>query len=123
VGCKLILFDGPAPKLPAWDDLGVAEVGCHIDTPGPTCKQRLRAEACRMGGDVIYNMPKKALRPSDQVIVLRAQVAHTRGNVKEANAEPPPPSDADAGAAPIEPLPHATPAPGATDAGGGFGGG
>jgi hypothetical protein len=99
--CKLQVFHSPAPGVAAWDDLGVAEVGCYLDVGVQQCMQRLKEEACRMGGDIIYNVPNKPARPKDQVLVYRAQVAHTRSSDKKGVEEPPPPEQ-DAG--PIEPL-------------------
>jgi len=101
-GCHLEIFYTPAPRgIAAWDDLGVAQVGCQIDTPQPQCLRRLMEEACRMGGDILYNVPEKPLRPSDQVLMYRAQVAHTL--VKDGKPdEGPPPIEPDAG--PVEPL-------------------
>ena len=64
--------------MTTWDDLGVVEVGCYLDESEVTCLQRLRAEACRMGGDMIYNVPKRALRPLERAMVYRGMVAHTR---------------------------------------------
>ena len=58
-GCKLAIYETPAPPVASWDDLGVAEIGCHINTALPQCWDQLRAQACRMGGDMIYNVPKR----------------------------------------------------------------
>ena len=56
-----------------------AEVGCYLDESEITCLGRLRTEACRMGGDIIYNVPKKALRPVERGMVYRAHGrAHAR---------------------------------------------
>src|SRR5262245_22169726 len=109
-GCALAVYNG----LPtgAWDDLGVAEVGCYLDESEIACLNRLRTDACRMGGDIIYNVPKKALRPVERGMVYRARVAHSR-DVKKADDAPAP---SDAGNGPIQPLPKtadvaAAPAP------------
>src|SRR5262245_38703560 len=59
--CKLAVFHTPAPGVPAWDDLGVAEVGCYLDVGVQQCMQKLKAEACRLGGDILYNVPEKPL--------------------------------------------------------------
>jgi hypothetical protein len=112
--CKLAVFYTPAPKVSGWDDLGVAEVGCHLAVGVQQCMQRLREEACRMGGDILYAVPEKPLRPKDEVLVYRAQVAHTRAGAKKLDDAPPPPEQ-DAG--PIEPL--VMPPPAATDGGAG----
>ena len=117
-GCKLAVFESATPLgIAGWDDLGVAEVGCHINTAYPQCFDRLRAEACRMGGDILYNVPRRPLRPHDQLMVFRGRVAHTKEKVpaeKEEPATPPPPP---ASTGPIEPLVAPPPAP--VDAGAG----
>ena len=99
-GCALSVHRG-LPDVPVWDDLGVAKVDCYLDESEIACLGRLRTEACRMGGDIIYNMPKKALRPVERGMVYRAQVAHTRAAKTTDDA----PIPADAGSGPIEPLP------------------
>src|SRR5450432_1141322 len=60
-----------------------------------------------MGGDVIYGIPRKPLRPRDQVVVYRAQVAHTRLNSpkKQEDPELPPPASPEELAGPVMPLP------------------
>jgi hypothetical protein len=35
-------------------------------------------EACRLGGDMLYDVPKKPLRPTDQGMVYTGHVAHTK---------------------------------------------
>jgi hypothetical protein len=77
-GCELAVYHTAVPGLAAWDDLGVAEAVCNIGIPVAECLRMLRAEACRMGGDVLYNVPYKPFRPRDQVMQFRGQVAHTR---------------------------------------------
>jgi hypothetical protein len=114
-GCELAVYN----SLPTggWDDIGVAEVGCYLDESEITCLGRLRVEACRMGGDIIYNVPRKALRPVERGMVYRAMVAHTRAG-KETDDGPT--AALDAGSEPIEPLPNAAAAvttpPGPRDA-------
>jgi hypothetical protein len=116
-GCPLAMYNG-LPDTKVWDDIGPAEVGCYLDESEIACLGRLRTEACRMGGDIVYNVPKKALRPMERGMVYRAMVAHTR-DVKKADDAPAP---VDAGSGAVEPLLPATAAsaatPPATDGGG-----
>jgi hypothetical protein len=77
-GCRIALYHTATPDVPVWDDIGIAEVGCYLDEGEVACLRRLRAEGCRMGGDIIYNVPKRPLRPEERAIVFRGQVAHTR---------------------------------------------
>jgi hypothetical protein len=77
-GCSLTMLHAPAPNVADWDDLGVAEVTCHIDVGLTQCLRLFRAEACRMGADIVYDLPEKPLRPREQAVLYRGRVAHTR---------------------------------------------
>jgi hypothetical protein len=81
-GCALSVHHG-LPDVPVWDDLGVARVDCYLDESEIACLGRLRTEACRMGGDIIYDVPAKASRPVERGMVYQAKVAHTRGAKKK----------------------------------------
>jgi len=114
--CKLAVFKTPTPGVAAWDDIGLAEVACHINTGHPECMGRLRAEACRMGGDILYAVPDRPLRPRDEVLLFRGQVAHTVPDKQKAPDKPEaPPEPASSG--PIEPLVAPPAPPAAPDAG------
>jgi hypothetical protein len=103
-GCELALYH----NLPAgaWDDIGPVEVDCYLDESEIACLGRLRTEACRMGGDIVYDVPSKALRPYERGMIYRAKVGHTRVTKKPDDGPAP-----DAGSGPIEPLPNAARAP------------
>src|SRR5438105_4629222 len=88
-GCPLTVYGG-LPTAGPWDDLGVAQVDCYLDESEIACLSRLHTEACRMGGDIIYNVPKKALRPVERGMIYRAQVAHTRASSKKDEPAAPP---------------------------------
>ncbi|HEY4393752.1 MAG TPA: hypothetical protein VGP64_06800 [Polyangia bacterium] len=76
-GCKLRVFHGP-PEVKEWDDLGIAHVDCQLDLGRVQCLQRLKMEACRLGADILYDVPQKPLRPTDQGMVYTGHVAHTK---------------------------------------------
>jgi hypothetical protein len=107
-GCEIALYHTAVPAAAAWDDLGVAEVSCHVNTPLTQCLQMLKAEACRLGGDLIYNVPRMPLRPQDQVVLFRGQVAHTLpGKPLKSEtdaADLPPPASKEESAGPVVPL-------------------
>lgn len=104
--CDLAVFHTPVPGVPLWDDLGIAEAACHISGPETECLRALKAEACRMGGDIIYNLPRKPFRPQDQTMLYRGQVAHSRaGTQKKADDQDlPPPATPEESAGPVVPL-------------------
>jgi len=122
--CALKIYHSPLPEVTTWDDLGVVEVGCYLDESEVACLHRLRSEACHMGGDMIYNVPKRALRPLERAMVYRGMVAHTReppakpADAKSTEAQP---ADAGAGGAIVPLAPAAgsggtiVPLPGATE--------
>ncbi|HEY4185071.1 MAG TPA: hypothetical protein VGP07_08380 [Polyangia bacterium] len=105
-GCDIALYHTSVPGAAVWDDLGVAEIACHVSSPIAQCLQMLKAEGCRLGGDMIYNIPRSPLRPSDQVMVFRGQVAHTRAGApkQDEDADLPPPASAAEAAQPVIPL-------------------
>jgi hypothetical protein len=108
--CSLNIYHTDLPQVQDWDDLGKVEVICHIDDTDKTCFQRLHAEACRMGGDIIYRLPLKPWRPKEEALGYRAMVAHSRAaQAKDAgppNADPtlPPPATPEESAGPVVPL-------------------
>lgn len=115
-GCPLQIFNG-LPEVKVWDDIGLLQVDCYLDESEVACLNRMRTEACRMGGDIVYNVPKKALRPIERGMLYRVQVAHTREAKKVDDT--PAPASPDAGAGPVEPLLPAAAATSAAADGGG----
>lgn len=106
-GCEISLFYTAVPGAAAWDDLGIAEIACHVSTPISECLRMLRAEGCRLGGDMIYNIPRSPQRPQDQVMLFRGQVAHTRAGgppKREEDADLPAPASPVEAAGPVVPL-------------------
>ncbi|HXJ23072.1 MAG TPA: hypothetical protein VMT03_22835 [Polyangia bacterium] len=112
--CIIHVYNTPAPGVKEWDDLGIARVECPLDVGRVQCMARLREEACKMGGDLLYDVPKRGLRPGEQAMVFMGHVAHTRAAADAGAAE----EDAAEGdttfdtTSPVEPLaPAPVPAP------------
>ena len=108
--CSLSIYHTDLPEVQDWDNLGKVEVICNIDETEKTCFTRLRAEACRMGGDIIYRLPLKPWRPKEEALGYRAMVAHSR-TPQERDAGPPvvdptlpPPASPEESAGPVVPL-------------------
>jgi hypothetical protein len=120
-GCNVRVFYSPVPEVKEWDDLGMASVDCYLDIGAVQCLARLRQEACRMGGDLLYDVPKKALRPTDQGMSYRGHVAHTRQKPedKAADDDKEQPPESSGPVEPVEPIAPVTPlsAAAAPDAG------
>ena len=109
--CGLQIFYAEVPAVPAWDDIGQLEVICYMDDSEATCFNKARVEACRMGGNIIYRLPRKVWRPREEVLGYRGMVAHTRpvagktGAGETAAGEPmPPPATPEEAAGPVVPL-------------------
>jgi hypothetical protein len=119
--CNVRVFYSAVPEVKEWDDLGMANVDCYLDIGAVQCLARLRQEACRMGGDILYDVPKKALRPTDQGMSYRGHVAHTKQKPEDKagdddKEQPPESSGPVEPIAPVTPLPAAAPADAGTAA-------
>jgi len=108
-GCKMRVYHG-LPDVKEWDDLGIAHVDCYLDVGAVQCLQRLKMEACRLGADILFDVPKKPLRPTDQGMVYTGHLAHTKaadsGAGQERDDEPDAAAEepAPAGGGPVEPI-------------------
>jgi hypothetical protein len=91
-GCAIAIIHEAVPPVREWDDIGLVEVGCYLDEGPGTCLTRLKAEGCRMGGDMIYDVPKRPARPNERAIVYRGHVAHSKTTAKPEPEEPAPAS-------------------------------
>jgi hypothetical protein len=76
--CKIRVLHAATPDVKEWDDIAIARVECPLDVGAVQCLRKLRSEACRMGGDLLYDVPKKPLRPSEQAMIYMGHVAHTK---------------------------------------------
>ncbi len=100
--CPIRIIHASTPPVAEWDDLGMAEASCYLDDGPTTCLMRLKAEGCRMGGDMIYDVPKRPERPTERAMVYRGHVAHRK--VTEKKAEPHVDEPVDAGSGPVIPI-------------------
>jgi hypothetical protein len=124
--CALSIYHTDLPQVQDWDDIGKVEIICNIDDTTKTCFNRLHAEACRMGGDIIYRLPLKPWRPKEEALGYRAMVAHRRTpQARDAGSDVdptlPPPASPEESAGPVVPLtgpgaPAAAPAGSSQDA-------
>lgn len=77
-GCSLRIINGPVPRGVYYDDIGPVDAGCYLETTRTECMRQLRAEACKMGGDIVYDVPEKPIRPEWREYHYKGTVAHTR---------------------------------------------
>jgi hypothetical protein len=76
--CSVHVYNAPFPGVKEWDDLGIARVECPLDMGRVQCLAQLRERACQMGGDLLYDVPKRGARPGEQAMVFVGHVAHTK---------------------------------------------
>jgi hypothetical protein len=78
-GCQMQVFIGKIPQgLPKYDDLGRVDAICGSDISQKDCLRELQDQACKLGGDLLYDVPDQPARPSPDKVRYEARVAHTR---------------------------------------------
>lgn len=118
--CAIHVYNTPVPGVKEWDDLGIARAECPLDVGRVQCMARLREQACKMGGDLLYDVPKRGDRPGEQAMVFMGHVAHTRAAAPDAGAGGEEAADTAStfdDSSPVEPLAPAPAAVATTDAG------
>jgi hypothetical protein len=112
--CKVHVYTGSTPGVKDWDDLGIARVECPLDVGRRQCMGQLIEQACRMGGDLLYDMPKKGQRPGEQALVYQGHVAHTKVTADATAPEEDAAADTEAAFDTTSPLEPLAPVPAAT---------
>jgi hypothetical protein len=86
IGCKVMLFRGPVPSSVKFDHLGRVDMICGELIADSDCLRGLMDEACKLGGDVLYDVLEPS-KPAPDKIKYDGRVGHTR-----IAASAPPPS-------------------------------
>jgi hypothetical protein len=76
-GCSVQLFRGKVAGL-VYDDIGRVDTICNNDLAEASCLDELRNQTCKLGGDVVYDVPEQPERPSPDRVRYTGRVAHTR---------------------------------------------
>src|SRR5262249_8036486 len=77
-GCEVRIFNGKITGPMKYDDLGRVDAICGNDISEKDCIRELQDQACKLGGDMLYDVPTEPTRPSPDKVLYRAHVAHTR---------------------------------------------
>lgn len=77
VGCRVMIFRGPVASTVSYDNVGKADVICGELVADSDCLRGLMDEACKLGGDIVYDVfaPSK---PAPDKVKYEGRVAHTR---------------------------------------------
>jgi hypothetical protein len=80
-GCSLKVFHIRAQGV-AFDDIGRVDAICSTDISYEDCLAELKNQACKLGGDILYDVPDEPSRPSPDKNKLTGRVAHSRAAKK-----------------------------------------
>ena len=76
-GCDVKVFRGKVQGI-TYDDIGHVDAICGNDLGPDTCLQELKNQTCKLGGDIVYDVPDEPNKPSPDKISYTGRVAHTR---------------------------------------------
>ncbi len=76
-GCAVQLFHGKIKSI-AYDNIGGVDAICGNDIGLEECVKELKNQTCKLGGDLVYDVPDEPEKPSPDKIRLTGHVAHTR---------------------------------------------
>jgi hypothetical protein len=87
-GCDVKVFRGKVAGI-TYDDIGHVDSICGKDLGPEECLKELKKQTCKLGGDIVYDVPDEPLTPSPDKISYTGRVAHTRAASGGATKVPP----------------------------------
>jgi hypothetical protein len=76
-GCDVKLFHGKVAGI-VYDDIGRVDAICGNDLGPDQCIAELKKQTCKLGGDIVYDVPYEAEKPGPDKVRYTGHVAHTR---------------------------------------------
>ena len=76
-GCDVKVFRGKVAGI-TYDDIGHVDSICGTDLGPEECLKELKKQSCKLGGDIVYDVPDEPLTPSPDKMRYTGRVAHTR---------------------------------------------
>jgi hypothetical protein len=76
-GCDVKIYNTRTVDVPI-DTIGHADAICATDLAIEQCILELKNQACKLGGDLVYDVPRDPLTPTPDKIQFKGRVAHTR---------------------------------------------
>jgi hypothetical protein len=77
-GCDVKVFRGKVAGI-TYDDIGHVDAICGNDLGPEECLKELKNQTCKLGGDIVYDVPDEPLKPSPDKMRYTGSGAHTRG--------------------------------------------
>jgi hypothetical protein len=78
-GCDVKVFRGKVSGI-VYDDIGRVDSICGNDIGNDPCLLELKKQTCKLGGDIVYEVPDEPEKPSPDKIRYTGRVAHTRAS-------------------------------------------
>ena len=75
--CDVKVFRGKVAGI-TYDDIGHVDSICGADLGAPACLDELKRQTCKLGGDIVYDVPDEPDKPSPDKLRYTGRVAHTR---------------------------------------------
>jgi hypothetical protein len=76
-GCQVMIFRGPVASTVKFDHIGRVDMICGALIPDSECLRGLMDEACKLGGDILYDVLEPT-KPTPDKIKYDGRVGHTR---------------------------------------------
>ena len=76
-GCPVELFHGKV-QTAKYDDIGRGDAICAKDIGVDACMQELKRQTCKLGGNIVYDVPDDPETPTPDKVRYTGRVAHTR---------------------------------------------
>jgi hypothetical protein len=76
-GCDVKLFHTRVEGM-AYDDIGHVDAICGTDISVDDCLVELKNQACKLGGDIVYDVPDEPKKPTPDKVRFTGRVAHSR---------------------------------------------
>src|SRR5262245_6893859 len=73
-GCAVQLFRGKVTSMP-YDDIGRVDAICGNDIGPESCLVELKNQTCKLGGDLVYDVPDEPSKPSPDKVRFTGRAA------------------------------------------------
>ena len=76
-GCDVKLFRGKVAGF-EYDNIGQVDAICGNDVSVEECLKEIKNQTCKLGGDIVYDVPLDPEKPSPDKVRFTGRAAHTR---------------------------------------------